>query len=341
MKSHSSNPCAGAFADWLDVMLLKECNGHCSWCIEKNGYHPDDNVPVEELISTIIKTGKKNIVLLGGEPTLYKDLGKLIWGLSEAKLNVYLTTNGSKLTEKFAAKNRLDKLKGLNVSIHHYSRDENKKITGVKLNYDILADAITYLYINGVDIRLNCNCFKGGIDNYAQVISYLNFAKSLGVKTVRFAEITGNDDIFVKLNDIFTKENLPNCPFEFGCNHARKINNVNVIFRQMCGLKTSGRERPENPEQKYTKNNVMYYDGKCYDGWLTKTYQKGESKMSKLIREVVNSLVDGNISKEIAIEILEKLINTTVPKSTSNHNHTRKKCEVGDESCHGRGGGHC
>ena len=132
---NKKNFCGCNFADWLEVNLTDKCNGRCAWCIEKNGYHPEKKATVFEMVRAIKKTGKKNIILLGGDPTLYPHLKTLIRRLSG--INIYLTTNGSRLSKSFAVC-VLDGIKGINVSMHSNHPLENKNITGIDLDLVVL-----------------------------------------------------------------------------------------------------------------------------------------------------------------------------------------------------------
>ena len=72
-KPHPENFCGGNYQDWVEVMLTEKCNGKCSWCIEKRGWHPKKHAQPYEIVNAILETGRKNVILLGGEPTLYPD----------------------------------------------------------------------------------------------------------------------------------------------------------------------------------------------------------------------------------------------------------------------------
>ena len=159
MKPHEDNFCGGNFQDWLEVNLTDICNGSCSWCVEKNGYHPSKHVSPEILLEKILCAGKTNIILLGGEPTLYKYIKFLIDGLTKNKHNVFITTNGSMLTKSFAEE-KLKNITGLNISLHHYDFEKNRDITGITLAKYVLKQSIDTLKENGVSIRFNCNCIK-------------------------------------------------------------------------------------------------------------------------------------------------------------------------------------
>lgn len=297
----SKNFCGGNFQDWLEVMLIDKCNGKCSWCIEKNGYHPKRHVTWIKLARLIIDSDKSNIVLLGGEPTLYKDLHKIIGSVrATTNKNVYLTTNGSMLSPKYA-KFTLYMLTGINISIHHYNLEKNRQITGILLEKKNLRDTIKELHKNGVSVRLNCNLIKNHTDSEQEIFSYIDFAKDIKADNVRFAELKNDKNSFVDLTNIFPNQYGINVdPFILGCNSDTEINGMPTNFRQMCGLQTDQRPKPTNPKQ-YSKI-VLYYDGIFYNGWQSK---KEKTPMtSKQIRQLLKDVAAGKKTiKQAQMEI--------------------------------------
>lgn len=275
---NKNNFCGGAFQDWLEVNLTDKCNGKCSWCVERSGYHPEHHAQWDELAMAIRTVGAKNVMLLGGEPTLYPLLRNLIYNISVyGGHKVWMTTNGSKLTGNFIKQN-LSELTGINISIHHHDLSLNKEITGIALNEKTLINNIYTLHKLGIPTRLNCNCINGYIDDKDDILSYVRFAKSVGARNVRFAELKVDEDNFVDLAKIFDyRFGLNDDPFSLGCVIDTVIDEMPVNFRQMCGLQTSKRVKPANPKQ-YAKS-VLYYDGVVYNGWQTQqTVQTVEGK---------------------------------------------------------------
>ena len=127
MKPSSKNFCGGAFPDWLEVNLTSKCNAKCSWCVERDGFHPTKIAPWDILVKKIETHGAENVILLGGEPTLYKDIAKIINVLKYSYHRVYITTNGSKLNKNFI-RNNLKHLYGINISLHHYDMIKNEGV---------------------------------------------------------------------------------------------------------------------------------------------------------------------------------------------------------------------
>jgi organic radical activating enzyme len=314
VKPNKNNFCGGNFQDWLEVNLIDICNGKCSWCIETNGYHPTFHASWEIIVQQSLESKKTNIILLGGEPTLYKDLEWVIRGLYTEKRKVWVTTNGSLLSPDFVFK-KLDGLTGINISIHSYDLQKNKEITGIQLND--LKETISALHKINANVRLNCNCILGHIDSKEAIDKYVLFAKEVGADKVRFAELKQEDESFIDLAKVLEyKYDLNDDPFIYGCNSDTSIHGIPVNFRQMCGLQTSRRSKPENPDQ--CLKSVLYYDGKFYNGWQTKgtvmnkfkfvansktsVSPESNENLTKLLKRVAN----GTLSVEDAVQRIKK-----------------------------------
>jgi pyruvate-formate lyase-activating enzyme len=322
MKPNYPNPknfCGGNFQDWLEVNLTNECNGKCSWCIEKNGFHPKEHVSWQVLANAAIKTQKKNIILLGGEPTSYKNLKEIINYLKSYDRNVYITTNGSKLSPKFISENLIG-LCGINISIHDCDLANNKKITGIQLDENTLKYSIHQLHAYEISVRLNCNCITGHIDRESGICNYINWARDvLGADCVRFAELKNDKNNFVNLAKIFNYSyELNDDPFTKGCNQNVFINDFPVNFRQMCGLQTPLRVKPINLIQ--LEKQVLYYDGIIYNGWQTKestvvkkenTAKKSENIIIEKIRYILDGVNKDIIFPEDALISIKKVLNGT------------------------------
>jgi organic radical activating enzyme len=306
MKPHCNNFCGGNFQDWLEVMLIDKCNGTCSWCVEKNGFKPENHVGWEEICNKIIESGKKNVILLGGEPTLYKDIQLIITRLCEHDINVYITTNGSMLSREYVEKNLVG-VKGVNISIHDYKLYKNNEITGVDISIAKLMGAIHSLHEFGAKVRINCNCIAGHIDSKDEAFGFIFFAQDIGADSVRFAELKIEANKFVDLTEIFGHNyGLNDDPYLKGCWCEATIWGMPVNFRQMCGLQTTARPAPENPEQ--VNKHVLYYDGKFYDGWQIKkeNTMKQDLMTEQEILDLLEEVAFGAKTPTQAYELIQK-----------------------------------
>ncbi len=289
-KPHPNNACGGGFSDWLEVHLLPECNGSCSWCVEARGYHPTERVSWAAICAQAIKTGKSNVILLGGEPTLHPNLSDVIGLLNHRGRNVYLTTNGSRLTREFVEHN-LFNLTGINISLHSVNLPTNEGITGIPLHFLTLQNAVDGLHVNGVLVRLNCNLIAGATDSHDDIVRYIEFAKALRADSVRFAELKFDDDNFVDAHAITgDRYGLNDDPFACGCNTDTEIDGMPVNFRQMCGFQTAKRPAPLDPEFS-DKGGVLYYNGEVYPGWQCAGNLSEEARQ-RVLQEVADGLTD-------------------------------------------------
>lgn len=308
---HPDNFCGGNFQDWLEVNLIKACNATCSWCIEKAGWHPKEVASWDKIVTAALETGRENIILLGGEPTLYRHLHDVIHYLNAAKRKVWITTNGSMLTEDWTREN-LYGIHGVNISLHHIDSFHNSMITGLKLDYKALSQSISALHDMGASVRLNCNCIALSVDSEKRIHEYIKFANGLGADSVRFAELKMDDDYFIDLAKILDyKYDLNDDPFTLGCHKSVVIDDMPVNFRQMCGLQTSKRVAPVNPKQ-YEKQ-VLYYDGKIYNGWQIKEDKMTKSEIKKLMEKVA----EGKVTPEDAADLLDGAMENTYNNGAS------------------------
>jgi len=296
---NAKNFCGGNFQDWLEVNLIDKCNAHCSWCIEKPAWHPEYHAPWEVIADAAIDSKKSHIILLGGEPTLYTDIDKLTFKLASRRKHVVVTTNGSMLTPEYADEN-LFFVHAVNISVHSFNLMSNLDITGIKLEAKTLYDSIEELHKRQITVRMNCNCIKSHIDSVSRIKDYIIWARNLGADKVRFSELKQDDDGFVDLAAILDhKYGLNDNPFADGCNSDAILYGMPVNFRQMCGLQTNKRVKPEDPVQ-YSKQ-VLYYDGKIYDGW-----QVEEPKMLDTeIESILNKVKSGELAVEDAMNLIK------------------------------------
>ena len=296
---HPNNFCGCGFPDWLEVNLTPDCNAQCSWCVERQGWHPKHRAAWHEIAKAASDTGRKNIILLGGEPTLHPDIRKIITYLRQAHHNPWVTTNGSKLSFGWVNEN-LKGVEGVNISVHHHDLSRNGKITGIGLDESTLGDAILALHQSGAVVRMNCNCIRGQIDSAFKIGEYIAWAQKIGADKIRFAELKHSDDLFVDLAEILDHRYGTNKdPFTFGCSNDAMIHGTPVNFRQMCGMQTRRRPCPTSPF--IVPHPVLYYDAKLYDGWQ----QRKDSDMTtKQLAELLERVKSGKTTvAEAAVAI--------------------------------------
>jgi hypothetical protein len=129
--------------------------------------------------------------------------------------------------------------------------------------------------------------------------TYIDWAKSIGADSVRFAELKIDEDNFVDLGALLNHQyGLNDDPFINGCHKESVIDGMPVNFRQMCGLQTTHRPAPINPKQH--AKEVLYYDGKIYAGWQSPMFPLDEQALD----EILQGVAEGKISKEEAKRLI-------------------------------------
>lgn len=330
MKPHHNNACSGKYHDWLEVMLLPECNGSCSWCIEKGGWHPSTRADWRTIVRSVVESGKQHVMLLGGEPTLYPDIRSIVGGLADVGKSVYLTTNGSMLSGQFVVDN-LPGLRGINVSIHSPHLGHNRRITGIDLRMEQLREAVAVLHCGGTSVRLNCNCIRGCVDSWWKCVRYIEkLALPLGADSVRFAELKVETGDFVNLTDIFRyKVGVTDDPYSRGCSIDSDICGFPINLRLMCGLQTPHRPKPQCPEQ--TLHGVLYYDGNIYDSWQRRPEMKKDQAWLKRLLDAVST---GTVTAKYAMTEITTRSNELVNADERSQTTPDESTEESIGGCH-------
>lgn len=129
-------------AFWLTVN--RACNIRCSWCYAREtNYISKDQMSIEDLdkvLSFIIDSNDKDIIILGGEPTVYPHLEYLLTKCKQNNLRTTLVTNGLKLKNKDYLSHLYEVgLDEVDISIKASSNEEYKKDTGVAAFDDVMS----------------------------------------------------------------------------------------------------------------------------------------------------------------------------------------------------------
>jgi MoaA/NifB/PqqE/SkfB family radical SAM enzyme len=244
--------------------------------------------------------GFDNLLLLGGEPLMYRKLEKLLENVHDGAKSIVTTTNGSllhnriKLLKKYFTK--------IHVSIHHYDEAKNAEIYRTCFpSFDKIRKAIHELRDSGVEVCINTMLYRDYIDSSSELDKMVEKAKWFGAHRLRVRELkTFNGSIFVYADEVV--QGLTKKPFREGCETiVPGHDGIVVTIKNMCGypseikrdyycIKDTGvyklaescgiQSSLENVHFKVNKINnysqlkdktfcVLYTDGSLYDGWAT------------------------------------------------------------------------
>ena len=116
---------------WLTTN--RSCNCKCAWCYA-NDYKGkkatmDYNL-AKKYIKELPKIGVRKVILIGGEPTIYKEITKIIKKLADERITVSMASNGIKFSDyKFAESLVSAGLKNVNISLKGTNEEEYLKST--------------------------------------------------------------------------------------------------------------------------------------------------------------------------------------------------------------------
>lgn len=136
--------------------LHYDCNNKCSWCyapseITSSVNKKLDDKKEDEFIDLVSELNVKKIILIGGEPSIYPHLERVIKKISNKGIRASMVTNGRKLSDYLFIQKIIDSgLASLTVSIEGSIPEIHDSITNVYGSF--------YQTLEGID-----NSIKAGI----------------------------------------------------------------------------------------------------------------------------------------------------------------------------------
>ena len=119
---------------WLP--LTYRCNNKCSWCYAKNETLRDRDLSDKNenlFLNFLSDLNVGKIVLIGGEPTLYQNIHRLISEANNKNIRIGMVSNGRKLSEYNFCKRLKDSgIYSVTVSLEGSKEKLHDKITNVK-----------------------------------------------------------------------------------------------------------------------------------------------------------------------------------------------------------------
>ena len=111
---------------WLTTN--KSCNNRCSWCYASQSNFSDDFMDIEKLyklVDILCKNNIKNIVFIGGEPSIYKHLLQAVKYIADKQVRMSMATNGIRFSDKSFAQQIVDSgLHNFNISLKGSTPEE-------------------------------------------------------------------------------------------------------------------------------------------------------------------------------------------------------------------------
>ena len=182
---------------YLRLSLTEACNFRCSYCLP-DGYHADGRprfLAVEEiarLVRAFATLGMHKIRLTGGEPSLRRDLTRIIATVARVPgiRKVAITTNGTRLPRYLPDWHQAG-LTALNVSVDSLQRERFHAITGHDRLPEVL-DGIAMAQALGLQsVKLNAVLLRDRNDD--ELPAWMEFLRERAL-SVRFIELMRTGD---------------------------------------------------------------------------------------------------------------------------------------------------
>lgn len=174
---------------YLRMSLLSQCNFNCFYCRPPGTANPKERqTPPRkfyEAIRVLHQFGIRKVRFTGGEPTLYKNLPRLIEKTKEFDAGIFtaLTTNGL-LLEKLSTKYADSGLDSVNISLDTLKSDKFKSMTSVDGFEKVIRGIESSIQVIP-KVKMNCVLIDGVNDDEAD--DMIEYANKIGVD-IRFIE---------------------------------------------------------------------------------------------------------------------------------------------------------
>lgn len=167
---------------YLDIVLTDYCNANCLFCIADlihDKLNGDFDVFKQKVLFAVEKMNVREVLLLGGEPTMSKMLLPMIEWLNTLGLDkIVMTTNGIRLAQNREYRERVLSSGLTNINISFMNIDIDKQGAIVNSKYTMKVSDLREIYKtandNGVSVRINNNVFLGNNDTLIDVIDFYN-----------------------------------------------------------------------------------------------------------------------------------------------------------------------
>lgn len=159
---------------WMS--LTYNCNNRCNWCYaasnsEENrlkSLNPESEQGIVNLFSDL---HIKRVILIGGEPTLYRNIYGLLEKISETEMSVGMVTNGRRLKDRNFARGLKERgLDSLAVSIEGYDSETHDAVTQVTGSYNESVEGIKVALSEGIRVSTNTVISSENINDLEKIV---------------------------------------------------------------------------------------------------------------------------------------------------------------------------
>lgn len=186
---------------WL--VLTYNCNNKCKWCYaNSNNLTERQTFPggrENETVDLLHSLGIKKIILIGGEPTIYPNLFRIINKISKSGISLGLISNGRKFEDYNFVKNlKKEGLGGVSISLGSYCSEIQDEMSGVGGGFNQTMAGLENLLSLGLRVSSNTVINKENLGDLEKIVDLIG--KKVTTMTWNFcgvclSEESNNQDV--------------------------------------------------------------------------------------------------------------------------------------------------
>jgi MoaA/NifB/PqqE/SkfB family radical SAM enzyme len=165
---------------WLTVN--HQCNLHCKWCYQRKLGGKGKAMPKElakELVDLLAEMGLENIILIGGEPTLWSHFFPLIEYIKGKKLRITIVTNAILFAhDEFTDKASQLGVDDITTSLKGASEEEYGKFCGFGHGFEMAKRAIGNIEKSPMKQKVSITVSRSIISNWQRMVEFIATSKA-------------------------------------------------------------------------------------------------------------------------------------------------------------------
>jgi len=188
---------------YLDIILTDYCNQNCGFCIAdllENKENCNIEIFKDQIRYAIEEIGVREVLIVGGEPTIAKSLLPILEFLEQFNLDkICMTTNGHRLIDgNLPIAEVLSVVTHLNLSLMSLNPEAQRTIG--KTRNTISLDQLAFLYekckMYNTMFRVNNNVFRENNDTLNELLAFYEAVRNF-CHTVKFSPLLKTDNFSV------------------------------------------------------------------------------------------------------------------------------------------------
>ena len=159
---------------WLTIN--HGCNLGCTWCYQRESVGSAKTMPfqlIERLVEFLARLGSKEIILIGGEPTLHPQFLDAVRCVKNNGIKPYVVSNSVRFADrKFLAEAIASGICAVTTSVKGSSRQEYIRATGRDV-FQRVGVAIENFERSGIDQQISVTVSGSTITNWTRMVEFL------------------------------------------------------------------------------------------------------------------------------------------------------------------------